>query len=355
MRQWTPEEAWDWQERHGWLVGFNYLPRTAGNWLDMWQDGDFAPEIIDQELGWAREMGYNSLRTNLSFQVWQEDREGLLERLETFLSLCERHDLAVILTPLDDCEFSDQAPIPGRQPEPMPGIHNSIAVGSPGRDIVCDPARWGDLETFMKDILSLFAHDRRIICWDLYNEPTNRMIFSGKGDDVMARFPESCSHELMKRAFQWAREIAPSQPLTVAAWHIDDTSQGPGKHFDHATDRLAMELSDVISFHAYTTNEELERAIEIARGHGRPVMCTEWMARHLGSTIEKQLPVFKAAGVGCFQWGLVNGKTQTHLPWPHLSVRDDQRGLWFHDLLQADGTPFREEEVECLRRQWGGV
>lgn len=351
MQRWTKEQARHWQEKHGWLVGFNYLPRTAGNWIEMWQEEDFAAGIINQELGWAAAVGYNCLRTNLSYQVWADDREGLHQRLEDFLALCNKHAISVILTLMDDCEFSDQPPTTGKQPAPLEGIHNSIALGSPGRRFVCQPNLWPKLEHYIKDIIETYQQDERVICWDLYNEPTNRMVFSTKKDaDYLKRFPESFSHDLMIQTFQWAREINPSQPLTVAAWKTLDDNSDYQFHFDNDTDQLALSLSDIITFHGYTSNEEMQKMIAAMKAHERPIMCTEWMARHANSTIKQQLPLLKRHHVSCFQWGLVNGRTQTHIPWPHIKVDNMEKHLWFHDLLYADGTPYDNEEIAVLKQ-----
>lgn len=70
MKRWSEEKAWQWQKEHGWLRGFNYLPRTAVNWNEMWQAESFAPEVMEQELAWAHDVGYNTLRTNLPFIVF---------------------------------------------------------------------------------------------------------------------------------------------------------------------------------------------------------------------------------------------------------------------------------------------
>jgi len=351
MQRWTKEQARDWQEKYGWLAGFNYLPRTAGNWIEMWQAEDFAAEIIDQELGWAAAIGYNCLRTNLSYQVWEQNRAGLHRRLETFLAHCQRHGIHVVLTLMDDCEFSDQTPTTGQQTPPLEGIHNSIALGSPGRRFVCQPDLWPRLKDYITDMLDTYSQDERIICWDLYNEPTNRMVFSTeKADDYLTRFPESFSHDLMIETFQWARKVNPSQPLTVAAWKTQDDNPHYRFHFDNETDQLALSLSDVITFHGYTSNEEMQKMIDVLKRHDRPMLCTEWMARHTHSTIKQQLPLFKHHHIGCFQWGLVNGKTQTHLPWPHITVDKTESNLWFHDLLYADGTPYDDEEITVLKK-----
>jgi hypothetical protein len=86
---------------------------------------------------------------------------------------------------------------------------------------------------------------------------------------------------------------------------------------------------------------------------GRPLFCTEWMARLAHSTIKEQLPLFARHKVASFQWGLVNGRTQTHLPWPQLRIENPSNGWndreWFHDLLRSDGTPYSVTEAKLIR------
>ena len=83
------------------------------------------------------------------------------------------------------------------------------------------------------------------------------------------------------------------------------------------------------------------------------MLCTEWMARPVGSRIDDQLSVFKSSNVGCFQWGLVKGRTQTYLPWPadlvaqHGGVAD--RSVWFHDLVDENGDPYDPKEAAYLQ------
>jgi hypothetical protein len=48
--------------------------------------------------------------------------------------------------------------------------------------------------------------------------------------------------------------------------------------------------------------------------------------------------------------GLVNGRTQTHLPWPAFS-RLAEGALWHHDLSHPDGTPYDPREIELFRSQ----
>ncbi|KEP72963.1 hypothetical protein HR12_22385, partial [Microbacterium sp. SUBG005] len=59
------------------------------NWTDIWQEETFDAETIDRELGWAADAGYNTLRINLPFIVWEHDRDGLMARIDRFLTIAD--------------------------------------------------------------------------------------------------------------------------------------------------------------------------------------------------------------------------------------------------------------------------
>lgn len=345
--KWSREKALAWRQRHPWGCGFNYLPRTAVNWTEMWHAATFDLATIEQELCWAKEYGYNQLRTNLPFIVWQHDRAGLIDRIDRFLGIASRCGIRVMLTLLDDCAFSGEEPHYGAQKPPVPGLHNSQGAGSPGRDRVVDVTSWPGIERYIKDIVGSFADDTRLLAWDLYNEPGNRGIF-GPGGEIHQYDAtlEIYALMLMTQAFSWARSQSPAQPLTVAAWHIR-----PGETpFRHPIDRVALHLSDIVSYHAYVdTPLQLEILTTLAQFQ-RPLLCTEWLARHIGSVLAEQLPLFKARGVSAFHWGLVQGKTQTWLPWPDIANAHRDETLWFHDVLTPQGQPYSRHEMETVRR-----
>jgi hypothetical protein len=349
-QQWRPERARAWHARQVWGCGFNYLPRTAVNWLEMWQEETFDHTTIQQELRWAQAYGYNVLRTNLPFTVWEHDRDGLINRIEHFLSIAHRCGLKVMLTLLDDCAFSGDEPFIGQQKPPIPGVHNSQGAGSPGRAKVLDPTCWPQIEAYVKDIIGHFHSDPRIQMWDLYNEPGNSGVFVGeaKGMAFDARL-EFYALSLMAQAFEWARQASPSQPLTVAAWHIPDRSQCEHA-FIHPIDIAALHLSDVISYHAYVDRHGQQLIASSLAAFDRPVFCTEWLARHVGCVMEEQLPLFHAQNIACYHWGLAQGKTQTWLPWPDIPQTEENTELWFHDVLTPQGKPYRKEEMALVQK-----
>lgn len=351
MAKWSEVRAWEWHKQQGWLCGFNYLPRTAVNWTEMWQRDTFFPECIAQELKWAADVGYNTLRTNLPFIVWLHDRDGLIERIETFLTISQQVGIKVMLTLMDDCGFSGDHPFIGQQKSPIPDLHNSQAAASPGRNIVMKPYLWGQVEEYICDIISHFAQDERIIIWDLYNEPTNRMIFTLKGEIAFDPEMEKYSQQLMEHAFSWARRINPMQPLTVGAWHVPNILDLKAPMYEHPTDQRALELSDIISFHAYVPLDLFHTVVEYMEKYSRPILCTEWLARHAGSEMHEQLPIFKEKSIGCYQWGLVKGQTQTHIPWPEIKRHDvDYQKRWFHDFFNENGVAYDPQEAALIKK-----
>jgi|GEM_PF-470392 len=327
QNRWTPDQAWEWVRSRPWTVGFNYVPSTACNTTEFWAAETFDEATIDRELGWGSSLGFNACRVFVQYLVWKQAPEGLKARFERFLALAERHGLTVVPVLFDDCAFGDPPqtePSLGRQRDPTPGMILPSWTPSPGLKAVTDPATWPDLERYVRDLVGAFARERRILMWDLYNEPGN----SGLGNRSLP---------LVEATFAWARAAGPTQPLTTSPWGAPaEISQ------------RQLELSDVTSFHYYGPAQGLHAQIARYKGLGRPVINTEWMARPLGSRWDTDLPFFRAEGTGCFSWGLVNGRTQCQFAWYHPRGTPEPE-VWFHDLFHADGRPYDIAEHEAIR------
>lgn len=349
--RWSADRANAWWADRGWVCGFNFLPSTAVNFLEMWRGETFDPETIARELGWAATIGFNAVRTNPHYLVWLNDRDGLIERMRWFLDTAAGLGLDTVFVPFDDCGFGGAEPVYGPQPDPIPGVHNSRAVASPGRAAVRDRAQWPGFERYVTDLVATFGQDPRVLMWDLYNEPGNRMIFTPDGyeEDDPALTPHS--RDLMLACFDWARAAAPMQPLTVGGWVVppDDAAADA---YDNEIDRLAFAKSDIITFHAYCDRATASEIIDRLARHGRPMMSTEWMARGVGSRFADQLELYRSRNVGCFNWGLVQGRTQTYLPWPQVTetyaVDSIKQAPWFHDVFLPDGTPYDLAETRLI-------
>jgi hypothetical protein len=321
----SQQAAWQWYTTTAPIRGCNYLPRTAVNVTEMWQCETYDPTTIGQELAWAEAAGYNGLRVFLQYLVWRDDPAGLVARLDQFLEVASNHGMRTTLVPFCDCSFSGREPYLGPQDAPMPGIHNSGWVPSPGLGRVTDRSAWPDLECYAKDLVRRFGQDDRVLIWDLYNEPGN----SGMGEKSLP---------LVEAAFTWAREVNPAQPLTVGLWN-DLT--GP-------MSRRLAELSDIVSFHAYGDPQDVEAKIEVCRTYGRPLLCTEWLRRQVGNTFAAILPLFVQYKVGWYHWGLVAGKTQTYMPWGS-KPGDPMPDVWQHDVFYPDGRPYDASEIQLVR------
>ena len=169
LRQpWTPERANQWYAEKDWLVGCNYIPSTAVNQLEMWEAETFDPQIIDRELSWAARLGFNSVRVFLHHLLWEHDAEGLITRMEVFLSIAHRHHIGVMFVLFDG--VWNPHPTAGKR-EFTPGVHNSGWLQSPGAAILKSPGLHDTLEPYVRGILRHFANDARVDVWDLFNEP----------------------------------------------------------------------------------------------------------------------------------------------------------------------------------------
>ena len=352
MDRWTEADARDWWQARPWVCGVNFLPSTAVNFIEMWHPDTFDLPTIERELTWAAEIGFTAVRFNLHYLGWVHDRDGTIDRLDRVMGVAHGLGLDTVPCLFDDCGFGGDEPVWGPQPDPVRGIHNSRAVASPGRAIVLDARQRPRLEAYLRDIIRTFRDDRRILFWDLYNEPGNRMNFSDTGYAHYASELETGALSLMESCFEWARAESPVQPLSVAAW----TTPLPGDDshpYQTEIDRSALLHSDIITFHAYWSRGRVAQFIDYLEVLDRPILCTEWMARAVDSRITDQLQLFHDRGVGCFQWGLVKGRTQTWLPWPDALVRahggTPDRSIWFHDLLHEDGSPYDRHEVDTIR------
>jgi hypothetical protein len=341
---WTTEKANRWYANELWPVGSNYIPANAINELEMWQAASFDPKRIDQELGWAENLGMNTMRVFLHDLLWSADKDEFKSRIDTFLTICDKHKIRPIFVLFDSCW--DPFPRLGKQRAPRPGVHNSGWVQSPGAKALEDSSQYSRLEVYVKDVVAAFADDKRILAWDVWNEPDN----DNKSSYGTSELPNKAQLVLglLPKVFSWARAVHPRQPLTSGVWRGNWSD--PTKLDPMAKEQLND--SDIISFHNYEAPESFEEHVKWLQQYGRPIICTEYMARPVKSTFEGILPVAKKYKVGAINWGFVAGKTQTYLPWdswqhPYVSV---QPSVWFHDIFHSDGTPYRAEEAALIRR-----
>ena len=343
--RWSLEKAKAWGEKTPWLVGCNFAPSNAINQLEMFQADTFDLATIDRELGWAEDLGFNTVRVFLHDLLWEQDSEGFLKRLDQFVEAADKHKIRVMFVLFD--AVWDPFPKLGKQRDPKPHLHNSGWVQSPGVDVLKDPKRVDALEGYVKGVIGHFREDPRVVVWDLFNEPdnTNRSSYFKHEPENKA----DLSLVLLKKAFAWAREVNPSQPLTSGPW-LGDWSEDKLSPMA----RYQLEQSDVISFHDYSNLDGLKKRVGQLRRFDRPIFCTEYMARPNGSTFDPAMGYLKDQKIGAYNWGFVAGKTQTIYPWDTWTkTYTGEPPVWFHDIFRADGSVYDRKEVEYIRKVTG--
>lgn len=325
-----------------WPLGGNFLPASAINQLEMFQAATFDPKEIDKEFAWADSAGMTTMRIFLHDLLWQQDAPGFRQRIDAVLTIAARHHIKPVLVLFDSCWDPD--PKLGPQHAPLPGIHNSGWVQSPGIALG-NPANEPRFEAYVEGVVGAFADDNRILAWDVWNEPDNL-----GGGNYTNNLPDKVRlvQTMLPKVFAWARSTGPSQPLTSGVW-THDIWDNPAAW--SPTEKVQLTESDIISFHDYSWPEKFESRVKSLEKLHRPLLCTEYMARGAGSTIDNSLPIAAAHHVGMINWGLVQGKMQTYLPWDSWQVPYVHRepAVWFHDLFYPDGRPYREREIEILR------
>ncbi len=343
--RWSPDRANRWYQAQGWLVGANYIPASAINQFEMFQPDTFDPRRIDTELGWAQFYGHNTARVFLHDQLWAADQRGFQTRLGQFVDIAARHRIKPLFVFFDSCW--DPQPRAGRQRAPRPGVHNSGWAQSPGAERLGDPRYVPVMRDYVTAVMTQFRNDSRVLGWDLWNEPDNP---ANQYRKTERSDKEQLVTNLLPQVFRWARAVDPSQPLTSGVWR-GDWGQPQGRS---AISDIQLANSDVVTFHSYAEPAGFESRINELTPLGRPILCTEYMARPRGSTVQGILPVAKRHNVGAINWGLVAGKTQTYFPWdswdhPYTAVPK----VWFHDLIRPEGRPFQDIEVLTVRKLAG--
>lgn len=323
--RWSIDKANAWYANYKWLNGADFITSNAINQLEMWQAATFDSTLNEKELGWAENIGFNTMRVYLHSMAWKQDKEGLKNRMNTFLTIADRHHIKILFVFFDDCW--NKIPVGGLQPAPKPGIHNSGWVQDPGDPFSNDTTQYAALENYVKDVLGRFKNDKRILLWDLYNEPGN----SGKGKTSLV---------LLTKIFGWAREINPDQPISAGLWNWN---------FNELNAFQALN-SDVITYHDYDEPQLHQRVIDMLRSHGRPMICTEYMARARNSRFVNVLPMLKKENIGAINWGFVAGKSNTIFAWDTPLPNGEQPAEWFHDIFKKDGTPYREDEINLIKK-----
>lgn len=350
-RRWTKEEAWAWYRAGAWVMGVNYVPSITFHGAEMWQP-DTHDEVmvsVRKELELMRGIGINGVRMGIPFDLWYYERDVLLDRAEALYDEFAAYGIGVMPVLFNDCvgfgKPADITPQFGRGWRTYDIGHHGGAKDNPFTGekertgwIYWDEPDWRPvMEEFLLAVIGRFRTSPNVIAWDLWNEPGNSNRFG-------------MSIPYLKRSFELARSLDPVQPLTAGVWRYpDDYGAADGADVD-PVQRLALDESDIVTFHQYDNFDRVKRVVGKLNKEGRPMMCTEWLNRVQDNLIADVLPYFHDEGIGSFSWGLVAGKSQHFLPWDELwQKRELPLWRWQHDLFDVFHTPYDRAEIELMR------
>lgn len=355
---WPKEKAWAWYRAQPWIRGCNYMPASCANRVDQWQalGAEERFEEMERELKVAESIGFNTLRILVELQgfgVWLEEHDGFMARFERCLSVMDKHKMRAIVVLGNDCMRPKRIwklPTPGPQAYDV-GYHggrrqsqHGSFPGEIGFSQVDDPDLKPRFYAMCEELMSKYRADPRIVFWNLWNEPGN----AGRG---------TASAEPLREMFALAWKINPVHPLAADVWEGD---YGCDPRSKNVAQRLAGELSDIVSYHCYGNYETQVRLIRKLRRHyGRPMVNTEWLARIQHNDVFSAYPLYYIEGIGCTCWGFVAGKYQTYEPWEGMwraleqdtpESRTWDMTKWFHDLYRPSLRPYDPREIGVIRR-----
>ena len=350
---WTKERAWEWYGRLPWLRGCNFMGSDCVNRVDQWQALGFEKrfETADRELALAASIGYNTVRLLVEqqgFVVWMAEHDGFMERFERTVALCAKHGIRPMIVLANDCmrpksiwrlqrvgpQTYDWGYHGGRKLSQHGSFPNEM-----GYSVLDDPALSEKFYAMCRELMTKYRADGRIILWNLFNEPGNSR-----------RWHVSVPH--LQRLFRMGWEIDPIQPLAADLWST------MGKDPEKPAEKVAGELSDVISYHCYGNYESQVRVIaSLRRRYGRPLFNTEWLHRINHNDVQSAYPLFYLEKVACYNWGFVAGLYQTYEPWESLWRQlDEGKGdeldftKWQHDLFRPSLRPYDPKEIATIKR-----
>lgn len=347
--QWTKEKANTWYTRQGWLRGCNFIGSDCANRVDQWQSygREARMATAERELKLCKDIGFNTIRMIVEFDIWAQEHDAFMETLEMYLTLANRYGQSVMLVLAHEaliCRNVKYTYKPLGEQFYALGYHQGRLpltqeeIGQMPLHALERPDTREAYLTMVREIVQRYANDERVLCWNVYNEP---------GIAIGER-----SIPLLDMLFEAARSQDPIQPLAADVWRGMEEGLPISKEEQHA-----LKLSDIVSFHSYKPYARMVPQLEQILAFGRPVLLTEWLNRINHSDVNELYPLFYMENIGCYCWGFVVGKTQTHEPWESLwdSYYKDSEHVnydftkWQHDLFRPNLRPYDPHEIELIK------
>ena len=181
------------------MRGANYVPSYARNDVQLWMDYD--PGVVNRELAYAERLKLNTVRVFLQVAVYEHDPKLFLERFENLLGLCEKHRLRMMPVVFDSCfgEFPD-----------LMNYEDKNWMANPGQNRL-SREHWPKLEQYVRDVVGGHKDDRRIVMWDVMNEPTCTSFDKPQDKELIWTF--------LRHFLDHVKEVDPNHPRTVGVEH----------------------------------------------------------------------------------------------------------------------------------------
>jgi hypothetical protein len=343
----------EWQS----IRGVNFFPSYASNAHEAWSRFDAI--VVDRELGWARGLGFNSVRVWLSVAAFEKAPSDFNRHLRQFMDLCRKHRLTVMLVLFDCCgieprtdavpatvyqvyrQFLQDSRLTTAERELVKTRYQQFAEGrgremwvdvgpdspfdilfwqtwspNPGLRRLQSKEGWPDLERYVESILELGTQEPLVIAFDMMNEPGCLFDFPPGMNRTSA---ETTVRDFVRHMSHYARSKYPTAVLTIGSQSISQMKA------------LADETT-ILSFHTYERGAELKselaEATAFAQSQNKPVLLTEclantdnWLKTHGEESLssddgqlrhyQETLPVIQRSRIGWYSWGFIAGRMFT--------------------------------------------
>jgi len=349
---WSKEKIWDWYNARPWMRGCNYMSADCANRIDQWQELGFDErfQTTEEELALMQETGFNTVRLIVEYVVWKEEHDGFMKRFDRYLDLCAKYGISAIIVLANDCmpPKTELWKMPYIGPQHYDwGYHGGRKHSQHGSHskpaphyYLDDPVSREDYLKMVTEIVTTYKDDPRVCLWDVYNEPGN-----SKRSEI--------TYPNLVRMFETVRACDPSQPVACDPFGFSGDEDLPLSQIAE----YVLNNSDIICYHSYGDYETQVRIIKRLKKYGRPMICTEWLARTCGSDVFRLFPLFYLEKIGCINWGFVAGLYQTYEPWEGLwegfynGTRTDlDFTVWFHDLYRPNHRPYDPKEIDLIKK-----
>ena len=294
----------DWR----WVKGAVFVPTKYVNEAQQWDQYD--PFINDRELHYASVYGFNCVRVYLHFDIYLKNKDALLANIEDFLTRADKYGIKTEFVFFDDCWNQPDKDIlsPAYQyPPPIPGVHNSRWIVSPGENVRRQYADYHDrLKAYVQDIVNAHKADPRIAFWETYNEP--------------GRSPET--KQLLQDSFIWIHETGTKIPVSAT-----------GRDF------AGDPYSDFKTWHEYGGYNYTGAPDEL---------CSECMNRK-EQTVPGIVEHFQGK-TGFILWEFGIGRDNCRFAWDENRdhPRTNEAVKPFHGVVYPDGHPWSIDDVKAI-------